>query len=77
MAPLDSLKMPLVCHENMIYINQFQIKQSNRFVFSRTNDFDFARLIIAEEPIHGDPNRKRVDANHGSKLEADSATTNR
>ncbi len=75
MARLDGLRMPLVCHDNMIYNNQFQVKQSNRFVFSRNKDFDFVRMMIAEEPIHGDPNRNRLKTNHDSELEADAAKT--
>lgn len=56
------------CYENMIYDNQFQIKQSNRFVFSHNGDFDFVKLLIKEEPIHGESNRKRVETNHDEAL---------
>lgn len=59
----DGRKLPLECHDNMIYANQFQIKQSNRFIFSRNGDFSFTKLVLQEEPIHGDPNRKRIETN--------------
>jgi hypothetical protein len=60
---LDGRKVRLTSHDNMIYCNQFQIKQSNRFIFSRENDFDFAKTVIRDEPTHGDPDRKRVEVN--------------
>ncbi len=74
MARFDGLRRPLVCHDNMIYSNQFQIKQSNRFVLSRKKDFEFTKMIIAEEPLHGDPNRKRVETNHDDDLDANEQT---
>jgi hypothetical protein len=60
--------MPLVCHENMIYNNQFQIKQSNRFVFSKTNNFELARSIIEEDPLFGASGRRRVVTSQDKNL---------
>jgi Protein of unknown function (DUF4238) len=64
MAKLDGVKLRLVSHDNMIYNNDFQIRQSSRFVFSRKNNFDFVRAMIAESPIYGDLNRKRIKINN-------------
>lgn len=49
-------------HENMIYYNQFQVKDSNRFVFSEVDDFSFVEFLLNDQPELANPNRKRVEA---------------
>ena len=52
--------VPLLCTDNMIYANHFQVGSSTRFVFSRTADFSLVERILIEEPHLGDPGRKRI-----------------
>ena len=63
-AKFDGKVMPLLSNENMVYLRQFPVKYSSRFVFCREDDFDLARQICREEPHWRDPDRKRITSNH-------------
>lgn len=52
--------VPLLCADNMIYANHFQVASSTRFVFSRDTDFSLVERILTEEPHLADPARRRI-----------------
>ena len=54
--------------ENVTYHNQFQVTQSNRFVFSLRSDFKLVDDILDESPIYGEADRKRVVTSHDDEL---------
>lgn len=49
--------------ENVVYCNQFQVRDCSRFVFSRTNDFSLVEDILKQQPVFRDPARKRFQTN--------------
>lgn len=69
MESFDGKRMLLGYLENMLYYNQFQIKQSNRFIFSQNGNFDFVKTVIQEEPIHGNTDRKRVGSMYHNEFD--------
>jgi len=68
MQRFDGQRLPLLCHDNMIYNNQFQVYDSNRFVFSQNGEFSYVEQILRENPIHGNPNKMRVATNQDDAL---------
>lgn len=60
----DGRLVELQADDNMVYYNYQQIKCSTRFLFSRTENFDFVELVCREEPIWTKPNRKRITSIH-------------
>ena len=68
LTPFDGKRLRMTSSENMVYCNQFQIYQSNRFLFSQNGNFDFAEEILREEPIHGNIDRVRLATNHDEEL---------
>lgn len=67
----DGKVTPLLSNENMIYLRQFHVKYSSRFVFCRDDDFDLARQICREEPHWRDQDRKRITSNHDDDFPVD------
>jgi hypothetical protein len=47
---------------NIVFQNDWQLRQSTQFVFSNVNDFSLARRITEDVPEIADPNRRRVVA---------------
>jgi len=51
-------------HEQYVIREQsYQVYSSTKFIFSNKPDFSFAKKVIEENPIHKDPDRKRVHVN--------------
>lgn len=50
-------------YQNIIHERSHQVNQSTRFIFSTEDKFDFAKMMIKENPIIKDPNRNRTKVN--------------
>jgi len=61
LIPRNGTASSHLCHENMIYYNQFQVKDSNRFIFSEVDDFSFVDFLLNDQPELANPNRNRVE----------------
>jgi len=48
---------------NIIYFNSLQVKNSFRQVYSYTEDFAIAKLVVNDHPFYADTLRKRVTTN--------------
>lgn len=49
------------CH--IIRERDLQVRGSTRFVFSRDENFNFAKTMLKKDPLLKDPNRKRIKVN--------------
>ncbi len=47
-------------YRRIIIEKDFQVRYSTRFTFSNDNNFNFAQMMVKENPKIKDPNRKRV-----------------
>lgn len=54
--------LPLENPDNIIYFNALQVKNSYRQVYSYSEDFDIAQLVLKNQPFYADTLRKRVEA---------------
>lgn len=65
---LDGSRICLDSHDEMIYCNQFQIFDSNRFIFSTNDNFSLVEEVLRELPIFGNPDRKRIECNRDNEI---------
>ena len=56
------------CTENTIYHNYMQIRHSNRYLFSSTDNFSLVETVLNEEPHLGELDRVRVATSWDDKL---------
>ena len=47
-------------YRRIIRERDFQVRYSTRFTFSNENNFNFAKMMVKENPSIKDPNRKRI-----------------
>ncbi len=64
LSHLDGQIHDLKDPQNMIYYQQFPVREAVRYIFSSTGNFDFARKLCEKQPELRNPGRRRVASNH-------------
>jgi len=58
---LEPSKKSTKDYHHIVRERDLQVRDSTRFIFSNEDNFDFAKIMLKENPLLKDPNRKRLN----------------